>query len=266
MKTKYAALFTAAFVAQTLLFGTAVQVAAESAGAGAEPAVEATEPAVAAGLSSGTVTVAGRASVYSVPDKAILTLRVQTTEDTAETAQSQNSAAANAVVDALKESGIDEKSIRTTDYNLYPQYDYERSEEDGEAGITGYVCSSQIEIKDLDADHVGKIISTAVAAGANGVDSVDFRCSDYEERYDEALKAALEAARHTAEVLADAAGQTVGAAVSIEEGYQSSELQYQSRTYMDAAVSEDAAENDSIIFTPGESEIEANVTVTYVIS
>ena len=85
-------------------------------------------PAAAAAAEASTVTVSASGTVKLVPDKATVYFGVTTREATAELAQSRNSEAVEKVMAVLTERGIDEKSIRTTNYSMYPQYDYSEME------------------------------------------------------------------------------------------------------------------------------------------
>ena len=135
-----------------------------TAAAGAAPAADA--PA--------GITVSASAVVRLVPDKAAVTFGVTTQEETAEEAQSKNSEAVKNVMDVLTGRGIEEKSIRTNYYNMYPQYDWS---EDGEQRIIGYVVTTSMTVQDQDVEDLGKLLSACVAAGINNVDSVSFLCS-----------------------------------------------------------------------------------------
>ena len=235
----------AALLAAAVLLGTAfsagntVSVKAESAQA------------------SDTVTVSGKATVYVTPDKAEINVGVQTIESTAAKSQQKNTEDVNKVLEALKKLGIDEKSIRTTGYNMYQMYDYEKDE------ISGYNVTTYLTIKNLDIDKAGDVLSEAVSAGANQMYGISYTCSTYDKAYEEALSAAVEAAKTKAAVLAKAAGRSLGDVQSLVEGWQDTSARYSSSNVMmeAAAIAEDAGAGISIM--PGESEIEADVTVSW---
>ena len=202
------------------------------------------------------VTVSASGIVRLVPDKASVSFGVTTQEAAADLAQSKNAEAVDQVIAVLTGRGIEEKSIRTTNYSLYPQYEYS----DGVSHIVGYIVCTTLLIQDQDIENVGKLLSDCVAAGVNNVDQVSFLCSGYDEAYQKALAEAVENARVKAEVLAKAAGMTLGEAVSVTEGWQDSSARYErSANYQYSAKDTIAAPS----FMPGESEIRANVTVTY---
>ena len=222
-------------------------------------AASAAASAVEKKTDAGEVTVSASGSVKLTPDKASITFGVSTQEKTADAAQKKNSEDVDRVISVLTGRGIEEKSIRTSNYNMYPQYDYSGT---GEQKIIGYIVSTSLTIQDQDISDVGKLISDCVAAGIDNVDNISFLCSGYDDAYSEALTRAVEAARKKAEVLAAAAGKTLGDPVVITEGYQNTSARYaKSANIALDAVAESAAMGPALM--PGETEITANVTVSY---
>lgn len=204
------------------------------------------------------ITVAASSTVRLVPDKATVSFGVTTQEATAEAAQDKNTEAVNNVMAVLTGRGIEEKSIRTNRYSMYPQYDWS---EKGEQRIIGYVVTTSMSVQDQDIDELGKLISACVEAGINNIDSVTFLCSGYDEAYRQALAQAVGDAREKAEALAAAAGKKLGEPVSVTEGWQDTSAKYGRDAGM--AVSMDEANSAGPIFQPGETEINASVTVKY---
>ena len=181
------------------------------------------------------VTVSASGTVRLTPDKASVTFGVTTQETSAELAQSKNSEAVQQVMDVLTGRGIEEKSIRTVNYSMYPQYDYS---EFGEQRIIGYVVYTTMRVEDQEIDDLGRLLSACVAAGIN--------------------------TRAKAGVLAAAAGKTLGEALSITEGWQDTSARYaRSANAYGAMKTEAAMDMAAPSFQPGETEITANVTVSY---
>ena len=206
------------------------------------------------------VTVSASGTVRLTPDKASVSFGVTTQEESADLAQSKNSEAVRNVMDVLTARGIEEKSIRTVNYSMYPQYDYSM---DGDQRIIGYVVTTSMSVQDQDLKDVGKLLSACVDAGINSIDSVSFLCSGYDDAYLEALTKAVEASRVKAEALAAAAGKKLGDPVSILEGWQDTSARY-GRNYTSMAVTKESAMDAAApAFQPGETEITANVTVTF---
>ena len=119
-----------------------------------------------------------------------------------------------------------------------------------------------MSVQDQELENVGKLLADCVAAGVNNVDNISFLCSGYDDAYQEALTEAVGNARVKAEALAKAAGKTLGEAVSITEGWQDTSARYgrAGNYYMEMAM-DSMAKGPSLM--PGESEISANITVTY---
>lgn len=228
------------------------------AGCAGTAGAPAAAPAAAPAEQEPLITVAASSTVRLVPDKATVSFGVTTQEATAEAAQDKNTEAVNSVMAVLTGRGIEEKSIRTNRYSMYPQYDWS---EKGEQRIIGYVVTTSMSVQDQDIAELGKLISACVEAGINNVESVTFLCSGYDEAYRQALAQAVGDAREKAEALAAAAGKKLGEPVSVTEGWQDTSAKYGRDSGM--AVSMDEANSAGPIFQPGETEINASVTVKY---
>ena len=222
-----------------------------------------TAPASGAVSSPDTVTVSAKGSTRAVPDRAELHFGIRTQADTAEEAQQTNSKNVDAVVKVLKKNGIKEEKIQTSMYDVSPQYDWNTG--DG-SKVIGYSAFSNLSVKDVVIEEAGKLITACTNAGANEFNGISYSCTQYNTLYAEALKKAVAAAQTKAGVLAEAAGRKLGEVKMISEGYQdmtyanNSEKVY-AATGMGAA--EDSASAASIL--PGQAEITANVTVTYIL-
>ena len=204
-----------------------------------------------------TITVSASGKVTAVPDMATITFSITTEGKDVKTAQDKNSQDANKVVEKLKELGVEEKSIKTSNYNIYPQYDY-----DAQAGnrISGYTVDTTLTVSDIKIEDAGNVISQCVDAGINSMNNISYFCSSYDDAYNEALKEAIANADTKAQALAEASGKKIVEIKNISEGYQNTSLQYRSGSVMKNSLE---AASDAVIM-PGESDIVANVTVTYI--
>ncbi len=232
--------------------GIALVMGLTGCGASASVAASSAEPVQ-------EITVSASGTVRLVPDKATVSFGVTTREATAELAQSRNSEAVKNVMDVLVSRGVEEKSIRTSSYNMYPQYDWS---EGGEQRIIGYVVTTSMSVQDQNIEDLGTLLSACVAAGINNVDNVSFLCSGYDEAYRQALAQAVEASREKAEALAAAAGKELGDPISITEGWQDTSARY-GKSANAAFAAEAAMDAAAPALQPGESEIVASVTVAY---
>lgn len=201
------------------------------------------------------IVISSKAAEMGTPDLATISFGIQTQETEAEAAQQANSETTDQVVNALRALSIDDSSIQTASYNLYPQYDYSND------SISGYQAQTTLCVKDQKVEDAGRIISAAVGAGANNVSDIQYSCSKYQELYDTALRSAITSSRDKAEAAATAAGKTLGGIVRIEEA--PGDDYYRNYSSTNASMEAATADSTAVSIMPGEVEITAQVTVTY---
>src|SRR3990167_2791451 len=71
-----------------------------------------------------TITVSGEGEVFAVPDMGTFSVTVQEEAKEVQDAQETATEKANEIIAFLKGEEVEEKDIKTTDYSVYPQYDY----------------------------------------------------------------------------------------------------------------------------------------------
>jgi uncharacterized protein YggE len=243
---------------------TSLLMAAALAAAGAaSPAMaQAVSPApvVAPGNAVLTLSADGRSS--RTPDLAVFGAGVTTQAKTAAAALAENADRMNAVIAALKASGIAERDIQTSNLSVNPVYGQQRADANGNVSgdpiIIGYQATNQVEVKQRKIGNYGKTIDTLVNAGANQVSGPSFQLDNPDVASDEARLEAMKKARARAELYAKAAGLTVKRILTISEsgGYAPQPMVMYARAdaMMAKAPSPVAA---------GEVQVAANVTVTF---
>lgn len=210
------------------------------------------------------INVSASGKVMEVPDMARIAFSIVTDGEEAADAQTENTETVRKVRDALMALGVEEGSIQTSDYYINPRYDYDSDP----AKLVGYQVGTTLTVSDQKIEDAGKILTSAVGAGANEVEGITYTCSTYDEKYQEALARAVAAAKTKAETLADAAGEKLGSVITITEGWQDTSARYQEsdasgKMLMESAAMEDTASAPDVNVDPGSLEIQANVTVTY---
>lgn len=181
------------------------------------------------------ITVSGGATVQTEPDKATVTLGVNTQADTPEDALKQNSALSDAVMKSLKADGVAEEDIQTTNVSLNKRIQDRGTPKEH----SFYVAENQLTVIIRDLTQVGNVIGDAVDAGANDVRGVEFGLESSTSSKSRALTQAVQNARIKAQTLAKAAGVTLGPVVRIDEQrYDVNNYQYRGQALMafDAAV------------------------------
>lgn len=171
--------------------------------------------APALGPSIETVSVTGTGHATLTPDRYTFSVGVQTIAPTVDAAVSENNQRVASVLAALKKAGATEKEIRTSNFSIWPQQIYEQGQS---PRITGYQVSNNITVTRDKVADAGKLLQAAVNAGVNVSSGLQFQVSDPTRGRDQGLKAAVDDARGKAVLLAQAAGRTLGRALTIAEG------------------------------------------------
>lgn len=205
------------------------------------------------------IQVSSREQVKVEPDMAEIVYSVYSQASDAPTCQTQNGSDLDRVLEVLKNSGVEDKSIQTSNYGLNPIYDWNNGRT-----ITGYEMTTQVTVSDIPLEEAGSLIASSVEAGINSIESVTYLCSQYDEAYKEALGLAVEAARVKAETMAEAGGCKLGEIVNIEEYGDSQAARYNSYSAGGSRSMKEAATADMSVMA-GQVEIEASITVDFAI-
>lgn len=163
------------------------------------------------------IVVSGEGKVAAKPDIAILNATVVTERPTVSTAQAENARSYNAVVQFLKESGVEERDIKTTGYSIYPQYFYPPNRK---PEITGYQIRNTLEVKIRNLANVDDILGGIIEHGVNEIGAVSFTIEDPNALKEEARRLAIEMAREKARVLSKDLGVRLSRLVGFSETEQ----------------------------------------------
>lgn len=204
------------------------------------------------------LSVSGTGKVTAVPDIAVADIAINVEKTTAKAAQTEASKKSVAVVDYLKKEGIKDADIKTSGYNIYPQYDYAN----GRSLIRGYQVTQSLTVKIRDMDKANTIVDGVVTAGANQVSSLRFEIDKPELLKSEARKKAIDDANAKADELRDQLGVRLGKIVSFSEsGDSAAPILY---GMGGGAMKFDSASAAPVPDLPvGENEIVVDVTITY---
>lgn len=218
------------------------------------------------------ITVNGEGEVLAVPDIASFTFSV--IEEAPSAADAQNAAAEKirGIVAFIKESGVEEKDIKTVSFNLYPRYEFRRGSIDaaiefyppgGERQLVGFEISQAVEVKVRDTAKAGQIIAAVSELGAGSVSGLSFTVDDEEALKAEARSKAIADAKTKASVLASELEVRLVRVIS----YGESEGPYYGARFdtggglggSPVAISESV----EAVIPSGENRYVSNVSVTY---
>jgi uncharacterized protein len=205
-----------------------------------------------------TVTFTGEGKVLAKPDVAIVDFSIVTEAKDSKMAQDQNSVKSKTVTDFLKKQGIEDKDIKTSGYNIYPQYDYSQISSK-KPNVVGYTVNQTTQVKIRNLENVSKVLDGVVTAGVNQVNNLQFTIDEPEKLKAEARTKAIAAAKAKADELKGQIGLKLGRIVNFSEnvgGYVVPMM------YDTKAMSSGMGGGGPEIAT-GENEITISVTLTY---
>lgn len=201
--------------------------------------------------------VQGSGEEAAVPDTALVSIGVTKNASNVLDAQNQANSIANKITQDLKNLGIQEKNIKTTNYSLSPNYDYSN----GKQTINGYTVSENLEVKISPIDKANKAIDIATGDGANIVGNIEFVVNDdkQKELEQKAREEAINNAKEKAQSIAQAAGIRLGRIVNVQETSEPRPIMFEARPM--AAMKSDT--NAPTTLTPGENKITSTISLSY---
>jgi len=204
-----------------------------------------------------TFDVQAEGKVTAAPDTADINLGIQVNKPTVEAAQKEANEKINKITSELKKLGIEEKYVKTVNYSVYPDYNYQVGQK-----IVGYNVNITVNCKVKDFEKINQVIDISTAQGANQIGNLNFVIDDgkLEDLKMEARKQAIEKAKNKAKEIANAGGIKIGRIVNIVESSDN----FNPLPLRTAAVGMggEIADKQTAI-QPGESEITINVTLSY---
>ena len=207
-----------------------------------------------------TITVVGQGSARMEPDIARLSVGVETSGESISEAVAENETKMASVLAALKEAGVGEKDIQTTNYSInldrYPEPMPRVEPATGEAKVQ-YRVSNMANVIVRDLGSVGDVLDAVVEAGANNIWGISFALEDPVAAQAEARADAIDNAGARAEALAELSGVKLGPVMSISEVI--------GMTPVPAGMSVERAMGGGGAISPGELEIGYQVQVAYFI-
>jgi len=204
------------------------------------------------------VVVDGDATVRRAPDRAFLTVAVESRDKDPREAQKQAASAMAAVQKKLAVGGLPADAVRTLSYDLTLEADYVN----GRRVPRGYVARNSIEVRLDEVTKTGETIDQVIGAGATDVTSVRFDLKDRAEIEREALRLAVADAKSRAEAAAAGAGLAVDEIRRIEQSGGAYEPRPIMMRDMAVAASAGAPPPPETPINAGEIEVRAQVRLT----
>jgi uncharacterized protein YggE len=213
-----------------------------------------------------TITVTESGEVYIKPDLALITFSVTNEAETVAEALSENTKSMNAVIEAVKEQGVEEKDLKTTSFNIYPRYEWRQTEvclippcPSGERTLVGYEVTQSLQVKIRDLEKTAEILQAAADAGANQVGDLQFTV----DKEDEFKKQAREEAINKAKTKAQELAKQLGVRLIRISNFSESGLGVRYYALEESAAPLGIGGGEMPKIETGENKIEVTVTITY---
>ncbi len=212
-----------------------------------------------------SISVTGIGEAVSVPDIATFSFSVSGEAKNVSDAQANVTKSTDAILTGLKDLGIAEKDIKTTDYSVYPKYTYTSSVcansycPPSRQIPDGYTVNQSVLVKVRKTADAGQALALAGDKGATNISGLNFTTDDPDKNQNEARALAIEDAKEKARVLAKSLGVRIIRVVGYTDNF-SNPFPYE-YGYASISMMKDSASAPTI--PVGENKTTANVTVTY---
>ena len=216
----------------------------------------------------GQIQVSGHGKVSIEPDLAILNLGVEAMRPSVSEARNEAATAMNAVMEALKSAGVEDKDIQTRRFNIRAERDWQEVTENGvrtsKSVLVGYRVNNTLIVKARDLDNLDALIDSAVEAGGDAIrfDGLSFTAEDLSSVTAQLREDAVNDARSKAEHFAELAEVSLGNLIFISDGTVAGPL---NREYLESRAFAAAAPAYDTSISVGELEVNMSIQTVFTI-
>ena len=221
------------------------------------------------------ITVNGKGEILAKPDIATFYFTVTEEGSSVADAQKKSTGKTNTALALIKKGGVDEKDIKTTNYNINPKYEYYYQPQImtpcssnycpptpvKNPKIIGYEVSQTIEIKVRKIENSGDLLSQIATVGVSNISGLTFSIDDEEKVKADARNKAITEAKEKAKVLASQLGVSLVRVVNFSEN--ANYPIYYGRGTAGISMKADSMAEATPEVPSGENSIISNVTITY---
>lgn len=202
------------------------------------------------------MTVSAEGKTIASPDIAEFSFSVITQGPNPEKISSDNNEKMSKAIEKVKSQGIDAKDIKTTNYQLSPNYSYDKNT--GKSYIYGYTLTQTVLVKIRDLQKAATVVSSLPALRINETSGISFKVDEPEKFLAEARSEAIKKAEVKAAEMARGAGVKLGRVVGVSE-YQTTPVPFVNERSIALGFGGAAAPT----IEPGTQEIKVQVSLTY---
>jgi len=208
------------------------------------------------------ISVTGTGEIYAKPDLAQTSFSVVIEKKTVAEALSENTEKMNAVIQAVKDQGVEEKDLKTTNFYITPRYEWTDETylyPDGKRTLVGYEITQTLEVKIRELVKTASVLEAGVAAGANQVGDLQFTIEEEEELIKQAREEAISEAKEKAKILASQLDVKLAGVSSFSESSGGREYYYG----LGKAESSSTEPSYDMQIETGENKISVTVYISY---
>jgi len=204
-----------------------------------------------------TISVSGESERFVAPDTASLSFSMTRKSNNLSEATDSVNERISELIKSLKSDGVKESDIKTTGYNVNPQYAYT----DRQRVFDGYRVTQSVQVKIRELDNVNTVVTKIGELEVDNVSGLNFFIDNDEEIQEELREEAIKDAQDKANKLARDLGVDLDRIVGFSEGGGS---YYPQPYFKTAAFAEDLAFDVAEASIPaGENRLSSQVTITY---
>jgi hypothetical protein len=239
-------------------------------------------PAMAADPGQTTIYASGQATVSASPDTAVVSFTIASHASTAEQATNISNTVYAHFSTGMRTIGVAAADVKTTSYNFNhvpppppcpPMPMQSRTAPPNAEFVQavapcvrdpqtyGYFVNRSVSVTTHHLDVVGKIIDTAVAAGVNNAQGVDYSIANTRPLFLRALAQAIASARSEGDAMAQAAGLHIVHIASINSP-GTAPMSFAAGRFAPIAMA-NVYNAPTQISPPSSLDVSANVTVVY---
>ena len=161
------------------------------------------------------ISVTGEAVVYAKPDKVVITLGIETSDENIALAKKKNTDILGWTISKIKQHGVLDKDIQTDHLSIEPRW--EPGPRSYREKFMGYFVRNSMVVTLSEVTKVEQLITSVLETGVNYIHGIRFQTSDLEKYRSKARLLALLSAQEKAEQMAVVLGQSIGNPINIHE-------------------------------------------------
>jgi len=217
---------------------------------------------------SNVITVSGDGEVFALPDIATFTFGSVENAKTVAEAQKKATEKINKALALVKAAGVEDKDIKTVDYNIYPRYEYQNFPctqfqcPPSKQYLNGYEVTQTISVKVRKVEDAPKILESLGGVEVTNLSGLEFSVDDQKKLEAEARSKAIASAQEKAKVLVRDLGVRLGRVVNFSES-GNYPIAYREGYGMGGDGISVSAPAPKVELPAGQNKITSNVSITY---